>query len=442
MKANKKCIWIAFIAVLAFCSNLRADPPLPGAIFTTDSTCTEVNQNIFDNKEDVYVDGGPAHPGAAGLPDGSYCVQVTDPSGATVLGKSDPGAVTVVDGEFVQCYQLTSILKTGSSGFTVPGYDDTPNPGGEYKVWVSTDCDFINNSTKTDNFQVNNTNPTPTPTPSATPTATPSPTPCPKGEVCVTTFYDANVNGIQDNGEQEITGWEFRVFGHNNLHLWKQTPRCAYVLAGDYAVIERHPNELNWIHNTATEVEFDVDTGYTENVTFGNVCVGAGGGFTLAYWSNRNGQQLETRNDFAALTALNLVTGQGTAQDFTGTLTQSKTLLNQFLLGANTTNMANMLSAELATMKLNVVHGFVNGSALVYAPGLSTCGTVTGLNSLGFISINDLMTAANQSLLDHPLTQAGSPDRACQEALKDTLDDANNNKSFVQSSPCPFSFGD
>ncbi len=442
MKANKKCIWIAFIAVLAFCSNLRADPPLPGAIFTTDSTCTEVNQNIFDNKEDVYVDGGPAHPGAAGLPDGSYCVQVTDPSGATVLGKSDPGAVTVVDGEFVQCYQLTSILKTGSSGFTVPGYDDTPNPGGEYKVWVSTDCDFINNSTKTDNFQVNNTNPTPTPTPSATPTATPSPTPCPKGEVCVTTFYDANVNGIQDNGEQEITGWEFRVFGHNNLHLWKQTPRCAYVLAGDYAVIERHPNELNWIHNTATEVEFDVDTGYTENVTFGNVCVGAGGGFTLAYWSNRNGQQLETRNDFAALTALNLVTGQGTAQDFTGTLTQSKTLLNQFLLGANTTNMANMLSAELATMKLNVLHGFVNGSALVYAPGLSTCGTVTGLNSLGFISINDLMTAANQSLLDHPLTQAGSPDRACQETLKNALNDANNNKSFVQSSPCAFSFGD
>ena len=442
MKANKKCIWIAFIAVLAFCSNLRADPPLPGAIFTTDSTCTEVNQNIFDNKEDVYVDGGPAHPGAAGLPDGSYCVQVTDPSGATVLGKSDPGAVTVVDGEFVQCYQLTSILKTGSSGFTVPGYDDTPNPGGEYKVWVSTDCDFINNSTKTDNFQVNNTNPTPTPTPSATPTATPSPTPCPKGEVCVTTFYDANVNGIQDNGEQEITGWEFRVFGHNNLHLWKETPRCAYVLAGDYAVIERHPNELNWIHNTATEVEFDVDTGYTENVTFGNVCVGAGGGFTLAYWSNRNGQQLETRNDFAALTALNLVTGQGTAQDFTGTLTQSKTLLNQFLLGANTTNMANMLSAELATMKLNVLHGFVNGSALVYAPGLSTCGTVTGLSSLGFISINDLMTAANQSLLDHPLTQAGSPDRACQETLKNALNDANNNKSFVQSSPCPFSFGD
>jgi hypothetical protein len=449
MTVNNKYMWVAFVMALALCTALRADAPLPGAIFTTDSTCTGVNVNIYDNKSDVYLDGGPAHPGAAGLPDGSYCVQVTDPSGETVLGKSDPAAVTVVDGEFVQCYQLTSILKTGSSGFTIPGYDDTPNPGGEYKVWISTDCNFNNDSTKTDNFQVKSATPTPTPTatpsptatPTATPTPTPSPTPCPKGWACVTTFYDSNANGIQDNEEQQITGWEFRVFGHDNLHLWKETPRCVYVLAQDYSVVERHPNELNWVHTTATDIDFDVDNSYTENVAFGNVCMGAGGGLTSGYWSAKNGQQLETRSDFTALTALNLVTGAGTPQDFTGTLSQSKTLFSQFLIGANTTNMANMLSAQLAAMKLNVLHGFVNGTAMVYAPGLSTCGTVTGFNALGFISINDLMAAANQSLLDHPLTQAGSPDRACQEALKNSLDDANNNKSFVQSSPCAFSFG-
>src|SRR6266550_9623149 len=178
MKANKKCIWTALVAVLSLCTILRADQPLPGAIFTTDSTCTGVNVNIFDSKSDVYLDGGPAHPGAAGLPDGSYCVQVTDPSGQTVLGKSDPGAVTVVGGEFVQCYQLTSILKTGSSGFTVPGYDDTSNPGGEYKVWVSTDCNFDNNSSKTDNFQIKQE--------------------CERASVSVTTFYDTNANGVRD----------------------------------------------------------------------------------------------------------------------------------------------------------------------------------------------------------------------------------------------------
>ena len=403
-------------------SALPVDAQLTGAIFTTDSTCTEVNQNIYAVKEDVYIDGGPAHPGAAGLPDGSYCVQVTDPSGQTVLGKSDPGAVTVVDGEFVQCYQLTSILNTASSGFTTPGFDSTPNPGGEYKVWVSPDCNFDPNNSKTDNFQVR--------------------ADCPKARVCVTKFYDANANGVQDNGEIDIAGWQFRVFGHDNLQLWKETPKCAYVRIGTYTLLERSANELNWIHTTPTEVEFDVETDYTEEVTFGNVCIGGGGGFTIGYWSNKNGQNLETNSDFAALTALNLVKTNGQGQDFTGTLAQNKTLLKNFLLGANATNMANMLSAQLAAMKLNVLHGFVNGSALVYAPALSTCGTVTGLSSLGFISVNDLMSAANQSLFDHPLTQAGNPDRACQEALKNALDDANNNKNFTQSSPCAFSFGD
>jgi hypothetical protein len=401
-------------------SALPVDAQLTGAIFTTDSTCTEVNQNIYDVKEDVYIDGGPAHPGAAGLPDGSYCVQVTDPSGETVLGKSDPGAVTVVDGEFVQCYQLTSILKTASSGFTVPGFDDTPNPGGEYKVWVSPDCNFDPNNSKTDNFQVKSD--------------------CLKGWCCVTKFYDANANGVQDNGEEEIAGWQFRVFGHDNLHLSKETPKCAYVLAGTYTLVERSANELNWIHTTPSQVEFDVDTDYTENITFGNVCIGGGGGLTLGYWSNKNGQRLETDSDFAALTAANLVKANGQVQDFTGTLDQNKGTLKNFLLGANATNMANMLSAQLAAMDLNVLHGFVNGSALVYAPALSACGTA-GLSSLGFISINDLMTAANQSLFDHPLTKAGSPDRACQETLKNALDDANNNKNFTQSAPCTFSFG-
>lgn len=61
--------------------------PISGAIFTTNSACTQVNGNIYDNKGDVYLDGGPPAPGAAGLPDGFYWVQVTDPSGAVVLGK-------------------------------------------------------------------------------------------------------------------------------------------------------------------------------------------------------------------------------------------------------------------------------------------------------------------------------------------------------------------
>src|ERR1043166_1100664 len=80
---------IAFMAVVAMCTTtMRADAPLPGAIFTTDSTCSGVDLNIYGDKHDVYLDGGPAHPGAASLPPGDYYVQVTDPSGACVLGTS------------------------------------------------------------------------------------------------------------------------------------------------------------------------------------------------------------------------------------------------------------------------------------------------------------------------------------------------------------------
>jgi len=135
----------------------------------------------------------------------------------------------------------------------------------------------------------------------------------------------------------------------------------------------------------------------------------------------------------------------GTNQDFnplctSAALTANKTALNTWLLNANAVNMAYMLSAQLTAMELNVRHNKVTGSALVYAPCLIGTGT-SGVNPLGFISINDLMTAATTSLCAHGSTPSGDPNRAYQECLKNTLDDANNNKNFVQGSPCPFSFG-
>src|SRR5262245_15269554 len=55
-----------------------------GAIFTTTVNGTEVNQNKFPTKPDVYLDGGPgpgAPQGAAGLDDGTYVFQITNPDG-------------------------------------------------------------------------------------------------------------------------------------------------------------------------------------------------------------------------------------------------------------------------------------------------------------------------------------------------------------------------
>jgi len=77
------------LVVLACTPSLYA---LSGAIFTTVSDGTVVNANQYDSKCAVYLDGGPgphAPATAAGLPDGEYYFQVTDPNGKTLLS-TDP----------------------------------------------------------------------------------------------------------------------------------------------------------------------------------------------------------------------------------------------------------------------------------------------------------------------------------------------------------------
>jgi hypothetical protein len=99
--------------------------------------------------------------------------------------------------------------------------------------------------------------------------------------------------------------------------------------------------------------------------------------------------------------------------------------------------MAYMLSAQLTAMELNVRHNFVNLNAKVYG-GACIANYFSGSN--GFITISALLTAAESELCLHGNTPSGNQYRAYQECLKTTLDDANNNKNFVQGSPCPFSF--
>ncbi len=125
-----------------------------GAIFTTLSDGSEVNFNIYPNKEAVYLDGGPG-PGApqtaAGLDDGTYVFQVTDPSGKVLLS-SDPAncrQLTVADGIITGVvntgceHQIGSDVDHGATTVQLFPYLDTPNPGGEYKVWVILVEDFL-----------------------------------------------------------------------------------------------------------------------------------------------------------------------------------------------------------------------------------------------------------------------------------------------------------
>jgi hypothetical protein len=173
------------------------------------------------------------------------------------------------------------------------------------------------------------------------------------------------------------------------------------------------------------------DTGTASGLNFGNVCVGAGGGLTLGFWSNKNGGKILSANNNAILNqvlALHL-------RNANGTLLGNVTLANfqKFLLSATATNMANMLSAQLAAMKANVASGGVSGSSLIYAPGTNSA------SAAGFATVNAIIAEANTELGLNGWALSGSPFRSYQEALKNALDNANNNLNFLQPGPgsCP-----
>lgn len=395
------------IAVLCFGAGSALAAPMSGAIFTTDAGCDGTNVNIFDSKGDVYLDGGPAHPGAAGLPDGSYYVQVTEPNG-TLLGYTTSAIVSVSGGEFAECYRLEDILVKASDAS--PGYDDTSNGGGEYKAWVSADSSFPNNASKTDNFKVKEDAP-------------PQP-----GHLIVQKFYDANADGLWTAGEPGIDGWEVTI--QDAPHVWidsvSYTPVDYVDEGGSFTVTESDPTQQNWNATTATTVDATINPGETTTVAFGNLCLGPGGGLTLGFWSNKNGEKLYNN---AVAVAQNLRDGAGNSFD-----PANHKQFKAWILSASATNMAYMLSAQLAAMTQNVSNGNVSASAIVYAPGTGSA------SSLGYATIAALIAEGNALLAANGYTVASGPDRTAQEAVKTALDRANNNYNFVQSTPCAFSF--
>src|SRR5215467_12622113 len=126
-----------------------------GAIFTTVADGSEVNFNIYPSKDAVYLDGGPG-PGApqtaAGLDDGTYVFQVTDPSGKTLLSTDPAGCrrFTVSGGLITGvvaaggCEHKTGVdIDHGATTVQLIPYLDTPNNGGVYKVWATTVDNYL-----------------------------------------------------------------------------------------------------------------------------------------------------------------------------------------------------------------------------------------------------------------------------------------------------------
>jgi hypothetical protein len=144
------CI-IAVLVLAAFGTSARAQ--LSGAIFTTTANGGAVNFNIYPSKDAVYLSGGPppnAPPTAAGLPDGTYVFQVTDPSGKTLLSTDIANCrqFTVSGGNIngvvvTGCQHHTGLSVDGEVTVQLIPFLDTPNNGGEYKAWATPVANYL-----------------------------------------------------------------------------------------------------------------------------------------------------------------------------------------------------------------------------------------------------------------------------------------------------------
>jgi hypothetical protein len=427
-----------------------------------------INCNAYDRKEHVFMSGGPNHP-TNGLSDGSYFFAVLTP-GSQLAGFLDGSAGNLSDttvggtagdngsGDLVGnrtftvashqilTYDGTHALGTTPNGRTAIGlfpFDDTDNHGGVYILAICATGATDPSQCKYDAFRIKaGDDPTPQ-------------FPLVHGGK----YYDANLNGQWDGGEVGIANWQIDY--HDLISGTIETgPDGLFTLElipDTYTFDEKNPtNETvlpnggaihawfqtgNTVDQTSTtggatatlEADMTYSISVDDNQTvcglyFGNICIGAAGGHTLGYWSNKNGQSQIGSDDLSMLRTLHLRNFSGTDFD-----PGSKTTYRTWLLDANAINMAYMLSAQLSASALNVHNGLVSASAMIYAPGTSSA------SSLGFARLGDVIAEADAALAANGVVLSDSPVREYQTALKNALDNSNNDKNYVQASPatCP-----
>jgi len=433
------------------------------------SSTPKVNCNIYEQKEHVWINGGPSN-GANALSSGTYFFAVLEPGGQPDpndgglknLSDTDPtGGINDSPGDASTNREFTvatsgkiatnlgthvddaTYVDPNGLFIQLAPYDTTGNPGGVYILAI---CK-ISSTQATEAISVGSVSPSDCKY-DAFKVKGEGPPVTPFGVVSGTKYYDANTNGQLDSGEVGIANWpiDFTDGVSGTLTTDSSGNFSASFVADTYTFAEQIANSPwmqtgNLVDQSTTSggasVTLNGDKSYTvvvvddstaSGLNFGNVCVGAGGGRTLGFWSNKNGKALFGAGDLALMVSLNLRNANGSTFD-----PASYAAFRTWLLNATATNMAYMLSAQLAAMELNVLNGFVNGGALIYAPG------TTSANAAGFASVNDVMAEANTELGLHGLTPSGNAFRSYQEALKNALDKANNNLTFVRPGPgsCP-----
>lgn len=317
------------------------------------------------------------------------------------------------------------------------------------------------------------------------------------GRICGIKYQDSNGNGVKDGADANLSGWTIYLDSNNSNSLDAGERSTVTDANGNYCFFNLAPGtyqvreqmQSGWVAITGDPLPLTITfsgtiqayvavTGQANPLTpyhvesipldavtlapdlaIGNMPRAAGNARTLGFWSNKNGRAiLQANDDPTGATGWRKVLNDLYLRDRDGNhfdvptgvsfLTAYTQFFRTWLLNADAVNMAYMLSAQLATMALNVnfgsAFGFSGGGSLVHAPQLlafvsRSANYGSTISAGGCITINNLMGWANEVLRGTPtgdpaatvLVLSGNADRSYFEALKTALDDANNNLNFV-----------
>lgn len=263
-------------------------------------------------------------------------------------------------------------------------------------------------------------------------------------------YYDADLSGTFTGSDTKLAGikinvaatkpngasdGETKLTGANGVWTSKLYPEGT-----TYTVTETLPSGnsmtlpfTSWTQVASRNLSGTIN-GSNASADFLNVCSATPGGHTLGFWSNKNGQALITAADFGRLNGYKLRNANGTDKDFTeATLDKNKTALNSWILSANASNMAYMLSAQMTATDLSANHGFTVSSVFVD-------GTRTVADLIAYAN-STLLTDGYDGVIDgKSITTASGAARTEQGRVKDIFDKINNGGSFKQPAACSVNY--
>jgi hypothetical protein len=418
-----------------------------GAIFTRDSTGATVNGNVYALKEDVYLAAGPGPNSpcsAAGVPDGPYYFQVTDPSGEVLLSKDlvTDRMVLVQNGVLSQ-HKGKHLLGTGpcsSATVQLVPFADTKDHD-EYKVWLTPvahydpygggSYGFLPRFSKTDNFKVHSGGAS-----------------VPQSSIHGSVFFDHSEDGIWNPGtdplEVPVAGWRIELLlngvvdgvtftdesgGYLFLRDLDQTVYTVREIAAGGFIGDNVPGAI-WLAMTPRSGSVAADTEVVTGPDFGILSfeVRVGLGRTKGFWHNQNGRAVLLANDPAWRDAL--TTRGGTPICLRRNLSSADPLVSvfaplpqpatfqaayddfaQWIVGDSTTGHASfILAAQVAATILNHRFGFLQFTVYVdeHRDGL-------------LVSLEDLIEHGTHVLLCDPLAGLTGPHDEAGAALREHM---------------------